>query len=394
MSASVALKLTEWAFGVLFTRLSSLMTPLSFVFLGSQVYGSYTYGLVLVGLYAGAESCCAPLLGMRLTSEYFRKEMAIGLGLSSVAYGVIAVLGESGGVVAWLLAIFAGAGAATAPGVFRVSVANVVSADKVKQAFSAETTITMICAAAAPALVAFISFEFTPLTVFAGCSLFFALSVVLVLGLPEQKRRNSSQKRGSSERTARVRDLLGAWPIFFSAAIAMSIVSLIELLLPALLLEGGMDPAVSGMLLSLLAMASAAGALLYAVVRLPGSYLIHHGMAIAVMTISAVLYAFVDGLALSLVFLCIIGLSQAISLMARNLALRGELRPETQISGFAILYSLSGVGYGLAAGFSALALHVFPAQAALLIGLAVVAAASLSVLWVKNVRRHNCAEES
>lgn len=132
-----------WGVAVLGSRLPVAMTPLALVFLGSEVYDSYTYGLALVGLYATAEACFAPILAMRLSGSYFRREVVIGLLVSSGAYGLLAALGSGGAPFAWCLAMLAGAGAAALPGALRVAITNIVNHDQVRQAFSVETVITM-----------------------------------------------------------------------------------------------------------------------------------------------------------------------------------------------------------------------------------------------------------
>lgn len=358
-----------WATGVLGTRLPVAMTPLTLVFLGSQVYDSYTYGLVLVGLYAAAEACFAPILGMRLTGSYFRSEVIIGLLTSGAAYGILAFLGTEGAVFAWVLVILAGAGAAAVPGALRVAITNIVSHDRVPQAFSVETVLTMISWAAAPALVAFVSFRFSPLVIITGCCLLMTLSLVLVRILPEPDAVGQHGPQERMSRRSKIRGLLKAWPIFLSAAIAMSIVSFLELLLPALLDERGNDPSHSGPLISVIAVASIAAAGLYSILKVPGSYTAQSWVGITVMLCAVGFLAYVEAPVYLITLLCILGLGQAVCIVARNLSLRENLPAELHVTGFAVLYSLSGVGYGLSAGISALALSMVSAQATILIGL-------------------------
>lgn len=357
-----------WAAGVLGTRLPVAMTPLTLVFLGSQVYDSYTYGLVLVGLYAAAEACFAPLLGMRLTGSYFRGEIIIGLFISGAAYGLLALLGTDGAPYAWSLVILAGAGAAAVPGALRVAITNIVSHNRVRQAFSVETVLTMLSWAAAPALVAFISFRFSPLVIITGCCLLMITSLVLVRILPEADTVGPEQPQEPRSRKIKLNGLLQAWPIFLSAAIAMSIVSFLELLLPALLEERGSDPSHSGPLLSVIALASIAAAGLYSILKLPGSYTTQSWAAITVMLGAVGLLTYAEALEYLITLLCILGLGQAVCIVARNLSLREHLPAELHVTGFAVLYSLSGIGYGLSAGISAFALSMVSAQATILIG--------------------------
>lgn len=367
-SSSGVLTYFAWGAGVLGTRLPVAMTPLTLIFLGNQVYGSYTYGLVLVALYAAAEACFAPILGMRLNGGYFRREVTLGLIVSGGSYGLLAALGPGGAEYAWCLVILAGAGAAAVPGALRVAIANVVSQGRVRQAFSIETVITMGSWAVAPALAAYVSFGFSPLIVIMGCCLLMVTSLIAIRTLPEL--RSSSQNQTRREPSLhRIKVLVTAWPIFATAAIAMSIVSFLELLLPALLQERGADPSHSGPLLSAVAVASIAGAVLYGIVKIPGSYATQSWAAIAIMIAAIGFLTHVESLVYLIALLCLLGLGQSVCIVARNLSLRGHLPSHLHVVGFAVLYSLSGVGYGLSAGFSALALTMVSAQATILLGL-------------------------
>lgn len=377
-----------WAAGVLGTRLPVAMTPLAFVFLGSQVYGSYAYGLVLVGLYAAAEACFAPLLGMRLNGSYFRREIVVGLCVSACAYALLAALGHAGMAIAWLLSILAGSGAAAVPGALRVAIGVIIRQDWVRQAFSAETVITMACWAAAPAAVAFASFHYSPLLVIAACCLLILLSLLVVLGLPERDVSVHERTSPTDEnRGRRIKEVLHAWPIFVTAAIAMSIVSFLELLLPALLEERGGDPSDSGLLLSVLAVASIAGAVLYGVVKVPGSYAAQSWTAITVMVAAVGLFSYTDAPPMLIGLLCGVGVGQSVCIVARNLSLREQLRPQLHVMGFSVLYSLSGVGYGLSAGISAVALGFASAQVTVLIGLGLIVAVSAAAGIVRILQR-------
>lgn len=359
---------TAWGVCVLASRLPVAMTPLTLVFLGIMVYDSYTYGLALVGLYAASEACFAPVLGMRLSGSYFRREVAIGLLLSSGAYGLLAALGAGGAPLAWCLAILAGAGAAAVPGALRVAIMNIINRDRVRQAFSVETVITMASWAAAPAIVAFASFRYSPLLVVTGCCLLMIVSLVVVGALPEGDSSLQGQPEDSTARKLRIRRLVKAWPIFLSAALAMSVVSFVELLLPALLDERGSDPSYSGPLLTVIAVASIVGAVLYGVLKIPGSHAVQSWVSIGVMLGAVGLIALIATLPYFITLLCVLGLGQSVCIVARNLSLREHLPLEEHITGFAVLYSLSGVGYGLSAGISALALSLVSAHATILIG--------------------------
>lgn len=163
------------------------MTPLTLVFLGERVYGSY-----------------------------FRREITIGLTLTVCAYGILALLGNS------------------------------------------------------------------PLLVLSICSMFSLLGAIAVTRLPE---------RGPKTREpVRISEVVSAWPIFVSAAIAMSVVSFLELLLPAFLTQLGKNPSSSGVLLSVMAVASSVGAMFYGAVKMPDSYAVQSWVATSVMIAAVVVY--------------------------------------------------------------------------------------------------------
>ncbi len=66
-------------------------------------------------------------------------------------------------------------------------------------------------------------------------------------------------------------------------------------------------------------------------------------------------------------------------IVARNLTLRQQLRPDLHVVGFSLLYSLSGLGYGLSAPAAAVAVKRVPAQSALVIGVVIAAIAAVAV---------------
>lgn len=379
-----------WVLAVATSRLPVAMTPLTLLFLGSQTYGSYGYGLLLVGLYVAAEACFAPVLGARLSATRFRRESALGLALTAGAYAAIAALDPGRASLAWPLTLASGAGAAAVPGALRVAVTNVIDDSRVRRAFSVETALTMSCWAAAPALVAAISFATSPRVVLLGCCALTTASAVVVLRLVEAPADPAAPPRAHHHGPGRRRTLLAAWPAFACAALAMSLASFFELLLPALLEERGEDPARSGVLLSLIALSGLLGAGLYGVVRIPGHPAAQSWACLAGMTLAVAALAYARGLPVLVPLLCALGLGQAVCLVARNLALRTHLPQELHVMGFAVVYSLSGLGYGISAGGSALALRTLSAQTTIALGAALVGVLTI-LTWYAARRGHDTA---
>ncbi|MBU8578192.1 hypothetical protein [Brevibacterium luteolum] len=374
---SARLEHAIWLVSIAATRLPVAMTPLAMVFLGSQLLDSYAHGLVLAGLFAVAEACCAPLLGVRLSPAYFRREATVGLLLSAGAYSTVAILGGAVQPAAWLIAVLAGGGAAAVPGVLRTAVGNIVHGDQMHRSFSLEVGVTMACWAVAPALVAALSFSLSPRAVFAVCGLLLLAGAVSVRVMPEATAVQKPVREAPG--TTRWASLSVLWPIFISAGLAMSIVSFVELLLPAMLVDSGENPARAGVLLSAMAIASIGGVLLYGWLRIPGAPAAHSWLALTVMTVAAG----AAGLSVSTpafpVLLCVVGVAQSVCIVARNLTLRQQLRPDLHVVGFSLLYSLSGLGYGLSAAAAAVAVKRVPAQSALVIGVVIAAIAAVAV---------------
>ncbi|MBD8021356.1 hypothetical protein [Brevibacterium gallinarum] len=111
------------------------------------------------------------------------------------------------------------------------------------------------------------------------------------------------------------------------------------------------------------------GAILYGVTDVPGTYTAQSWTAIVILLLAVGLSAYVDAPPLLIGLLCAVGIGQSVCIVARNLSLRERLHPDLHVVGFALLYSLSGVGYGISAGISAAALVFFSPQTTVIIGL-------------------------
>lgn len=215
---SARLEYAIWLVSIAATRLPVAMTPLAMVFLGSQLLDSYAHGLVLAGLFAVAEACCAPLLGVRLSLASFRREATVGLLLSAGAYSTVAILGGAVQPAAWLIAVLAGGGAAAVPGVLRTGVGNIVHGDQMNRSFRLEVGVTMACWAVAPALVAALSFSLSPRAVFAVCGLLLLAGAVSVRVMPEATAVQKPVREAPG--TTRWASLSVLWPIFINAGLA------------------------------------------------------------------------------------------------------------------------------------------------------------------------------
>ncbi|NED23886.1 MFS transporter, partial [Streptomyces anulatus] len=105
----VSRRMAVWSCVITTTRLPVAMAPLAFVFLDREVSGGYTRGAVMAAAYTAAEAVGAPLLGARLRSRPFRREIAVGLTVCALVFGAIALAPAAPAPVLVALAAVAGA---------------------------------------------------------------------------------------------------------------------------------------------------------------------------------------------------------------------------------------------------------------------------------------------
>ncbi|MEU1280671.1 MFS transporter [Streptomyces sp. NPDC005805] len=378
-------RMAVWSCVVATSRLPVAMAPLAFVFLDREVTGGYTRGAMMAAAYTAAEAVGAPLLGARLRSRPFRREIAVGLGVSSVFLAAVALVPAAPAPVAVALAAVAGAAGAAAPGALRSMVADLVPAKDLNSALSWESSLNMAVWAAAPALVATVASGWSatvPFLVAAVAALAGAAGVCL---LPEKTGRPepAGRRRGTAG------PLASAWRIYLTSAAAMYLLATVELALPALLEQRDRPLAYSGPLLTGFALAGILGGLLYGLRTWPGGPERHSVLLLyaTVAVTSAMAAAPSVGTLGALLLLA--GLCQAVVLVARNLSLQRALPTSLHPVGYSLQYAGSGIGYGISASATGFLLAHVPPSTTVLIAAGVTLALTTAALPGRTHRRRD-----
>lgn len=359
----VSKRMVVWSCTVATSRLPVAMAPLAFVFLAREVSGDYVRGAVMAAAYTAAEAVGAPLLGARLRSRPFRREIAAGLAVCSVFFGALALFPDAPAPLAVAMAAVAGAAGAAGPGALRAMVADLVPDRDVNSALSWESSLNMAVWAASPALVATAAVYWSaavPFIVAAAATLTGAACVFL---LPE--------KTGRPEQTGQPRGVAGqlasAWRIYLTSAAAMYLLATVELALPALLEQRAQPIGYSGPMLTGFALASILGGLLYGLRTWPGNPERHSTLLLYATIATAGALALVPAIGLMAALLLLAGLCQAIVLIARNLSLHRALPADLHPVGYSLQYAGSGIGYGISAAATGLLLaHTQPSTTVLI----------------------------
>ncbi|MER7551781.1 MFS transporter [Streptomyces anulatus] len=358
----VSRRMAVWSCVITTTRLPVAMAPLAFVFLDREVSGGYTRGAVMAAAYTAAEAVGAPLLGARLRSRPFRREIAVGLTVCALVFGAIALAPAAPAPVLVALAAVAGAAGAAAPGALRAMVADLVPAGDLNSALSWESSLNMAGWAVAPALVA------TAAAHGAATVPFYVAAVATLAGagcvflLPEKTGRPDP----AGPRGGVAGQLMSAWPIYLTSVAAMYLLATVELTLPALLEQRGHPVAHSGPVLTGFALASILGGLLYGLRAWPGGPERHSALFLYAMVVATSAMATATALGVLSALLLVAGLCQAIVLISRNLSLQRALPSGLHPLGYSLQYAGSGMGYGISAAATGLLLaHTRPSTTVL-----------------------------
>ncbi|MFC8825199.1 MFS transporter [Streptomyces sp. NPDC057137] len=344
-----------WSFVVAVSRLPVAMAPLAFVFLGRETSGGYTIGAVMAAVYTAAEAAGAPLLGSRLRTRAFRREIAAGLVVSSAAFAALAFFPGIGAGASIGLAAVAGAGCAAAPGALRTMVSDLVGEKDLNSALSLESSLNMAVWAASPAVVAAAALHYSATLPFFAAAAFALMGAACVFLLPEKtgKPVESGHSRSAT------RHLVSVWPIYMTSVAVMYLLATVELSLPALLEQRDHAVAYSGPLLTCFALASILGGIVYGLRTWPGNPE-RQSTVLLLITIALIsIMALSSAVPAMATYLLLAGFAQAIVLIARNLSLRSALRVDLHPVGYSILYAGSGIGYGVSAATTGVLLAYF-----------------------------------
>lgn len=375
--ALVSKRMVVWSCTVATSRLPVAMAPLAFIFLAREVSGDYARGAVMAAAYAAAEAVGAPLLGTRLRSRPFRREIAAGLAVCSLFFGALALFPDAHTPVAVAMAAMAGAAGAAAPGALRTMVADLVPERDLKSALSWESSLNMAVWAASPALVATAAVHWSAAVPFFVATAATLIGATCVFLLPE--------KTGRPEQAGRPRGVAGqlasAWRIYVTSAAAMYLLATIELALPALLEQRAQPVAYSGPMLTGFAIASILGGLLYGVRTWPGGPERHSTLLLYATIATASALALVPAIGFMSALLLLAGLCQAIVLIARNLSLQRAIPSNLHPVAYSLQYAGSGIGYGISAAATGLFLARTQPSTTILITASVTLALTTATLF-------------
>lgn len=350
-----------WAAVVTASRLPVAMAPLAFLFYGRGTDIGYSGGAAMAAAYAIAEAIGAPLLSTRLRTRPYRREIAAGLGLSAVAFALLAFLPgpDTGPAVA--LAAVAGATAAAAPGALRTMAEDLAPRQHLHTVLSLESTLNMAVWAASPALVSVLALGVAPQTPFLIATVATLASTAALWQLPDKNGATGEGQR------APLKQALTAWPVYLTSIAAMYLLASIELTLPALLEHRDLPVAYSGPMLTGFALASIIGGLVYGARTWPGSVERQSTVLLLVMIAGVALTALASNWPVIAGLLALTGLLQAAVLITRNLTLREQLPADLHPVGYSALYAGSGIGYGLSSAATGLLLTATTPDTAVLI---------------------------
>ncbi|MFE5858864.1 MFS transporter [Streptomyces sp. NPDC056500] len=360
-------ELLLWGLLALLSKAPVAMAPLALVFLSRESPAGYTLGAGLASAYVVGEVVGAPLLGARLGRGAMRRRLSAGLTAGALAFCALPFAIAAPTPVPIGLAFLAGAAPAACPGGIRAMLTRLVAEDSVTRALSVETTLTQITWASAPPLVVVLA-----LRVHAGAPLVLgailaATAAILLLRLPETEEPEPAERP-----TAPItRTLLAGWSVYLTSAASMAMLATAELVLPALLETQRIAVGWSGPLLAGFALASAAGALCYGSRTWPGS-LRAQSLVLLVLTAGCLVLITVLPGPMGIAFgLLLAGVFQSGVMVTRNLSLRERLPAHAHVAAYSVMYAVGGLGYGLAASLSAVALELGSPSVAILGGVAI-----------------------
>jgi hypothetical protein len=355
----------NWALVFTGARLPVAAAPLALVFLARERPGGYALGAALAAAYVLGEVAGAAVLGPRLHPQRARSQLAAGLALGASSFAGLALLPRADPVVLGVLAVLAGAAPAAAPGGLRTLLTTQLPEELIVTALSAESVLTNCVWTAAPAITVWLALSITASAPLLLAAVLMAAAAAGMRALPAGRETAS----GDRECTSMTRALARAWPIYLTAAAAMSLLALAELALPALLGQRAIGVSWAGPLLAGFSVASALGAALYGTRRSwPGSLRTQSLVLLLAMTACVTLAATAPSLAWIAGLLALTGLLEPGVQLARNLSLREALPPNAHAAGYSVMYAAAGAGYAVTAALAGAVQHAASPSAAILAG--------------------------
>ncbi len=331
----------RWTLILVSQRLPVAAAPLALVFAGRQA-GSFALGGLLVGVHSLSEAAAAPWLGQRLGRRSGRHELPVAFGVEAVAFGALAFgLHHFPFVALAALTGVGGAAGAGAPGGLRAMLTTLVVPDKQHAALSLESAVSDLVWAAAPVMAAGLATTVGAAWPLAVMSLSAAVAAAGSANLPMQSAAAATQ----SSISTLIRQV---WPAMLISGAVMLAVGTNDVLLAPRLAQAGLPPVLAGPLLAGFVVAGLVGGLGYGARRWPGLYAAQSRAALLAVCVSLAIVAVLPRLWAIAAGLVIAGLAQAPCLIARNLALRSQLRAGDLAAGYSAAYAAAGIGYGTA----------------------------------------------
>ncbi|WP_419992472.1 MFS transporter [Streptomyces boninensis] len=374
-----------WSLVAVAARVPVAMAPLAVVFLVRERPGGYGLGAVLAAVYVIGEVVGAALLGPRIKPERARRQLGAGLAVGAAGFAGLGLLPGAHPILLGALAALAGAAPAPAAGGLRMLLQTQLSERQMATGFSYESMLNSAIWAVAPALTATFALQ---LSSYAPQLLAAALMLASAAGLwtlPKGWDADAADRGGTSMR----RTLVRAWPAFVIGGAAMTLLSLAELVLPALLEQRGIAVGWSGPLLAAFAAASAVGAFLYGLRTWPGRPRTQGRFLLTVVCACMAVMALIPALPGIAAALTIAGLFQSGVLITRNLRLRETLPQSALAAGYSVMYAAAGAGYAAGAVLSGLLLTVASPGTAVLAGVGL----TLTLLVASEIGERDVREE-
>jgi hypothetical protein len=158
--------------------------------------------------------------------------------------------------------------------------------------------------------------------------------------------------------------------VTYTGAAGLSLLSLAELVLPALLEQRGIGVGWAGPLLTVMSVASAAGAFGYGLRSWPGRLATRSVVLMAGMSAAVCLVALIPAAPGMAVALAAAGLLQSGAMLTRNLSLREALPPHALAAGYSVMYAAVGAGYAATGSLAGALLPLTTPSTAILAGVA------------------------
>lgn len=357
-------RLMPWALASACVRLPVAMAALAMVFLGRGSPGGYAEGGTLAALYVLGEVAGAGLLGPLIPAERTKLCLVAGMALAAASFAVMSALPAAPIAILGPAAFLAGGAPAIAPGALRSVLLGLVAEDDAPAALSADSVLTELIWMPAPGLVVLLALQVSASAPVALCAASMAAAAMTALFLQFAPHDKAGPRPA-------LRVLLSGWPIYLTAAAAMSISAVAELDLPPLL-QARHDPVgLAGVLLVGFGALSALGSFTYGLRKWPGTPRRHSQIFLAATAAAIVVESCVPHLAAIVIGFLAAGCLQPVVMITRSLSLRAQLPENAQTAGYSLMYSIQGIGYSVSAAIAAALLRHFDASTVIVCGVAI-----------------------